>query len=113
MTIYRGSIRVDGNLDNAVLSFSPPVGTKWRIDHMAITGDQSRGGIVYCNVFIDGTFWCGSSTGLGDSADGTPLLAMPSQLLEFRWIPDKTFIPIFPTTPVTLSANILVTEANV
>lgn len=113
MATYTNSVYVLGTLQEGhEVMLSPAVGTKWLVNHMAVSGSALLSGKVYCNVYVDDTFWCGSSAGMGDAADGTPIEVLNQQQLRFVWIPDTTYVPVFEDDHINLVASVIVTEMN-
>lgn len=67
----------------ATLTYTPPSTYKWQVGHIAVS--TNSGQVSSASVFVDGTFFCGTNSGNGDSADGTPLQVNDTSTITIIW----------------------------
>jgi hypothetical protein len=75
-----GAVAANGT---ATLSFTPPSTYKWQVGHIGVSSTSTL--ITQASVFVDGTFYCGTNSGNGDSADGTPLQVNDTSIITVVW----------------------------
>ena len=56
---------------------------KWTVQHIAVNCNGAASSV--CNVYVDSYLFCGTATGNGDTADGSPLIVNALQTLKAVW----------------------------
>jgi hypothetical protein len=75
-----GTVAANGTV---TLSYAPPSTYKWQVGHIGVSSTSALASSA--SVFVDGTFYCGTSSGNGDSADGTPLQVNDTSIITITW----------------------------
>lgn len=78
--VNRGQVK----LGSCALTFTPPVGYQWQVMSIAISNNATTV-VPTVFVYLDSIFICGSSAGLQDTADGSPIPVKSGSQLTILW----------------------------